>query len=55
MIDKGVRNRDIDQFIHIKSQSESSKFSPVKKSRGELKQDLKMLVDILKRIDKKIK
>lgn len=55
MVDKGVRNRDIDQFIRIKSESESSKFSPVKKSRQELKQDLKMLVEILKRIDKKIK
>ena len=55
LVERGVRNRDIDQFIRIKSESESSKFSPIKKSRQELKKDLKMLIEMMKRIDKRLK
>jgi hypothetical protein len=51
----GVSNNDIKNFVRIKSESEASRFSPVKKSGKELKQDLKVLIDILKRIDSKIK
>jgi hypothetical protein len=51
----GVGNNDIKNFVRIKSDSESSRFSPVKKSGKELKQDLKMLIDILKGIDSKLK
>lgn len=51
----GVSNNDIKSFIRIKSESESSRFSPVKKSAKELKHDLKLLIEILKRIDSKIK
>ncbi|MFC2155254.1 BatD family protein [Acidobacteriota bacterium] len=51
----GVSNNDIKSFVRIKSESESSRFSPVKKSGKELKQDIKILIDIVKRIDGKIK
>lgn len=51
----GIGNNDIKTFVRIKSESESSRFSPVKKSGKELKQDLKLLIEILKRIDTKIK
>lgn len=50
-----VSSSDIKIFVRIKSESESSRFSPLKKSGKELKQDLKLLVDILKRIDTRIK
>jgi hypothetical protein len=51
----GVGSNDIKTFVRIKAESESSRFSPVKKSVQELKQDLKILTEILKRIDTKIK
>ncbi|MGD2092916.1 MAG: BatD family protein [Candidatus Aminicenantes bacterium] len=54
----GVHEGDIDAFIRIKSQSESSRFSPDKASAAsskELKNDIKRLLEILKRIDSKIK
>lgn len=51
----GVHERDIDAFIRIKSQSESSRFSPDKASSKELKNDIKRLLEIIKRIDSKIK
>ncbi len=51
----GINNSDIKAFVRIKSESESARFSPRKKSPGEFKQDLELLIDILKRIDSKIK
>lgn len=54
----GVHDGDIKAFIRIKSQSESSRFSPDKAaatSSKELKSDIKRLLEILKRIDSKIK
>lgn len=54
----GVHDGDINAFIRIKSQSESSRFSPDKTtaaSSKELKNDIKRLIEILKRIDNKIK
>jgi hypothetical protein len=54
----GVRDNDIDTFIRLKSESESSRFSPEKTagtSHKALKQDIKMLIEILKRIDSRIK
>jgi hypothetical protein len=51
----GVSNNDIKIFSRIKSESESSRFSPLKKSDKELHEDLKTLIEILKRVDKKIK
>jgi hypothetical protein len=54
----GVHDGDINAFIRIKSQSESSRFSPDKTtaaSSKELKSDIKRLIEILKRIDSKIK
>jgi hypothetical protein len=54
----GVHEGDINAFIRIKSQSESSRFSPDKAaatSSKELKSDIKRLLEILKRIDGKIK
>lgn len=54
----GVHEGDIKAFIRIKSQSESSRFSPDKAaatSSKELKNDIKRLIEILKRIDGKIK
>lgn len=53
-----VHEGDIDAFIRIKSRSESSRFSPDKAlatSSKELKNDIKRLLEILKRIDGKIK
>jgi hypothetical protein len=54
----GVHDGDINAFIRIKSQSESSRFSPDKAAATpgkELKSDIKRLLEILKRIDSKIK
>jgi len=51
----GVGNSDIRDFIRIKSESESARFSPVKKTEKELKKDIKLLVEIFKRVDGKIK
>jgi hypothetical protein len=52
----GVHDGDIKTFIRIKSQSESSRFSPDKAtSSKELKSDIKRLIEIIKRIDSKIK
>lgn len=51
----GISGNDIKTFVRIKSESESSRFSPVKKSGKELKQDLKLLIEVLKRIDSKVK
>ena len=51
----GVVNSDIKDFTRIKQESESARFSPMKKTDKDLKQDLKQLIDILKRVDGKIK
>jgi hypothetical protein len=55
----GVGDNDIKTFITVKSGSESSRFSPDGANRllkdEDLKQDVKALIDILKRIDRKIK
>jgi BatD DUF11 like domain len=54
----GVLDNDIKSFIRLKTESESSRFSPekaVKKSNKELKHNIKMLTEILKRIDGRIK
>jgi len=56
--DHGVREEDIKRMIQLKSQSESYRFSPgqvAKTLDKELKHDIKVLIDILKRIDSKIK
>jgi len=44
----------IDQFLFIKTQAELAKFSPLKKSQSELKNDLLSLRKLLKEIDKKL-
>jgi hypothetical protein len=59
LYDYGVGDSDIKTFITLKSGSESSRFSPNKTYGGstgrELKHDVNVLIDILKRIDSKIK
>jgi hypothetical protein len=45
----------IDKFLFIKAQAELAKFSPLKKSKIELKSDLQSLRTLLKEIDKKLK
>ncbi len=57
----GVADGDVKTFIRLKSESESSRFAPGKlsASRGtaenQLKHDINTLIDILKRIDNRIK
>ena len=54
----GVHDEDIKIFLRVKSQSESARFSPDKTtapSSKELKSDIKRLIEILKRMDSKIK
>ena len=54
----GVQEEDIKRLIQFKTQSESYRFSPghISKSLDEdLKHDVKVLIEILKRIDSKIK
>lgn len=57
-----VNDRDINIFIKLKSESELSRFSPQKTGKGmpgkgekKLRNDLKQLIEILKRIDGRIK
>lgn len=50
-----INDYDTGIFIRMKSESESSKFSPQKKSEFELKRDLKLLIEILRRVDTKLK
>lgn len=50
-----VSPRDIKMFIKLKSESESSHFSPQKKSEKELRESLKLLIEILKRINNRLK
>ncbi|MCK4836416.1 MAG: BatD family protein [Candidatus Aminicenantes bacterium] len=50
-----ISDYDIAAFIHIKSKSESSRFSPQKKSNEDLKHDVESMISILRRIDKRIK
>ena len=50
-----INDYDTGIFIRMKSESESSKFSPQKKSEFELKKDLKLLIEILRRVDTKLK
>ena len=45
----------VDKFLFIKNQAELAKFSPLKKSSTELKNDLQSLQTLLKEIDKKLK
>jgi hypothetical protein len=53
-----VSQRDIDTFIQLKTRSESLRFSPEKNSPNrdrDLKNDVKILIRILKEMDSKIK
>lgn len=52
-----VSDSDIKSFISIKSESDSARFAPVESgdSKSRLKQDIKKICEILKRIDTKIK
>ena len=55
-----VNDSDIKVFIKIKSESELSRFSPQKAATGKgegkkLRNDLKQLIEILKRIDSRVK
>ena len=45
----------IEKFLFIKNQAELAKFSPLKKTQAELKNDLQALRTLLKDIDKKLK
>jgi hypothetical protein len=49
-----VSDYDIDSFLRIKSESESSRFSPGKKSLTDLRKEVHLLVGILIRIDRKL-
>jgi len=51
----GISGKDGKNFTRIKAESESCRFSPIKKTAQEFKHDLQLLVDIVKRIDRKIK
>jgi len=55
----GVSDNDIKTFLRVKTDSESWKFSPDKnnqsKAKEKLEQDVNPLIELLKRIDKKIK
>jgi len=50
-----INDYDTGVFIRMKSESESSKFSPHKKSAVELRKNLKLLIEVLKRVDTKVK
>lgn len=50
-----INDYDTEVFIRMKSESEFSKFSPQKKSAVELKRNLKLLIEVLKRVDTKVK
>lgn len=52
-----VSDGDIKSFIRIKSESDSARFAPVESSytKSKLKQDIKQISEILKRIDNKIR
>jgi hypothetical protein len=50
-----INDYDTGVFIRMKSESESSKFSPQKKSAVELRRNLKLLIEVLKRVDTKVK
>jgi len=50
-----ITDYDAEAFIRVKSESESSRFSPQKKSPVELKKDISLLISILKRIDNRLK
>jgi hypothetical protein len=45
----------VDKFLFIKNQAELAKFSPLKKTDVELKNDMQSLRTLLKEIDKKLK
>ncbi|MCK4763789.1 MAG: protein BatD [Candidatus Aminicenantes bacterium] len=51
----GVSGNDIKNFVRIKAESESVRFSPQQKPAKEMRRDLRLLIEILKRIDNKIK
>ncbi len=58
LVEKRVLDTDIDEFIRVKSGSESSRFSPDKAAvpQGErLNDEVNRIIEILKRIDGKIK
>lgn len=50
-----IGERDRKMFWQIKSTADSAKFSPLKKSAAETRNDVATLIDILKRIDSKLK
>ena len=53
---KGIKvgDYDISTLIRIKSESESSRFSPQKKSHEDLKRDVESMISTLRRIDRRI-
>jgi hypothetical protein len=50
-----VQVSSVEKFLFIKTQAELAKFSPLKKTQAELKNDLQSLRTLLKEIDKKLK
>lgn len=49
-----IGDRERRLFLRIKSESESTKFSPQKKSAQESRRDVQSLIDVLKKIDGKL-
>ena len=50
-----ITDYDIEAFNRIKAQSESARFSPQKQSQKNIEKDVRSMISILKRIDKRIK
>ncbi len=50
-----ITDYDIEAFNRIKAQSESARFSPQKQSQKNIEKDVRLMISILKRIDKRIK
>ncbi len=50
-----IGGRDRTLFLQIKTAADSAKFSPLKKSASETRKDVTTIIEILKRIDSKIK
>ena len=55
LLRRQVPVNSVEDFLFIKTQSELAKFSPLKKTHAELKNDLRSLRTLLKDIDKKLK
>ena len=50
-----ITDYDIEAFGRIKAKSESARFSPQKHARKDIDRDVRSMISILKRIDKRIK